>query len=109
MEKLEPEDHRFLSAQSSDPDGTPVLKLRGELDMLSATALRETVENLATGNCDRVVFDLSDLQFMDSSGIAVLVFAANSIGAIELRNASPIIRRIIEVTGLTSFLRLDSQ
>jgi anti-anti-sigma factor len=107
MEKLEPEDQRFLSAESTDPDGTPVLMLRGELDMLSATALRETVENLLSANCERVVFDLNDLQFMDSSGIAVLVFAANSIGAIELRNASPIIRRIIEVTGLTSFLRLD--
>jgi anti-anti-sigma factor len=109
MEKLEPEEQRFLSAHSTDPDGTPVLKLRGELDMLSATKLRETVESLVADHCDRVVFDLSDLEFMDSSGIAVLVFAANNIDTFELRNASPIIRRIIEVTGLTGFLRLDSQ
>jgi len=109
MEKLEPEEQRFLSAQSTDSDGTPVLKLRGELDMLSATALRETVDGLVADHCGRVVFDLSDLQFMDSSGIAVLVFAANNIGDFELRNASPIIRRIIEVTGLTGFLRLDPQ
>jgi anti-anti-sigma factor len=109
MEKLEPEEQRFLSAPSTDSDGTPVLKLRGELDMLSATALRETVDGLVADHCDRVVFDLSDLQFMDSSGIAVLVFAANNIANFELRNASPIIRRIIEVTGLTGFLRLDPQ
>jgi anti-anti-sigma factor len=109
MEKLEPQDQRFLSAQSTDADGTPVLKLRGELDMLSATELRETVEALVVDHCDHVVFDLIDLQFMDSSGIAVLVFAANSVGQIELRNPSPIIRRIIEVTGLSSFLRLDPQ
>jgi anti-sigma B factor antagonist len=110
MEKLDPDDERFLSAETSDPDGNPVLELRGELDMVSAVTLRETVEGLvAENNCEHVVFDLTDLQFMDSSGIAVLVFAANKIHRIELRNASPIIRRIIEVTGLSSFLRLDPQ
>jgi anti-anti-sigma factor len=65
------------------------------------------VETLIAEHCERVVFDLSDLEFMDSSGIAVLVFAANSIPQIELRSASPIIRRIIEVTGLSNFLKLD--
>jgi anti-sigma B factor antagonist len=109
MEKLGPDDKRFLSAKTSDPDGTPVLELRGELDMVSAVTLRETVETLVADNCDHVVFDLTGLQFMDSSGIAVLVFAANKITRIELRKASPIIRRIIEVTGLQSFLRLDPQ
>jgi anti-anti-sigma factor len=53
------------------------------------------------------VVDLSELDFMDSSGIAVLIYAVNSIKAIELRNASPIIRRIIEATGLSNVLRLD--
>jgi anti-sigma B factor antagonist len=107
MEKLEPQDDRFISAKTTDTDGTPLLRLRGELDMLSATTLRETVEGLVEEHCDRVIFDLTDLEFMDSSGIAVLVFAANSIPKIELRNASSIIRRIIEVTGLSNFLRLD--
>jgi len=110
MEKLDPDDKRFLSAKTADPDGSPVLELRGELDMVSAVTLRETVEGLvAENNCEHVVFDLTNLQFMDSSGIAVLVFAANKINRIELRHASPIIRRIIEVTGLSSFLRLDPQ
>jgi anti-sigma B factor antagonist len=83
------------------------LKLRGELDMLSAVTLRDTVERLVDHRCARLVFDLGELDFMDSSGIAVLVYAANSIEAIELINASPIIKRIIEVTGLSNLLKLD--
>lgn len=107
MEKVEPQNPRFNSAQDVDSDGSPLLKLSGELDMLSAVNLRETVEGLVDRRCARLVFDLGELDFMDSSGIAVLVYAANSIGAIELRNASPIIRRIIEVTGLSKLLKLD--
>lgn len=107
MEKVEPQSPRFDSAQSTDSDGTPLLELHGELDMLSAVNLRETVEELVDHHCDHLVFDLSGLDFMDSSGIAVLIYAAGSIGAIELRSASPIIRRIIEATGLSNVLRLD--
>jgi anti-sigma B factor antagonist len=107
MEKVGPQNPRFNSAQSTDSDGSPLLKLRGELDMLSAVNLREIIEELVEYPCDRLVVDLGELDFMDSSGIAVLVYAANSIGTIELRNASPIIRRIIEVTGLSNILKLD--
>lgn len=107
MEKVDPQSPRFSSAQSTDSEGAPLLKLRGELDMLSAVNLRETVEGLVDHQCDHLVVDLSELDFMDSSGIAVLIYAVNSIKAIELRNASPIIRRIIEATGLSNVLRLD--
>jgi anti-sigma B factor antagonist len=112
MEQLDPKDpndQRFASEQSVDSNGDPVLKLRGELDMMSAVPLRETVEKIAAQHCDRLVFDLSDLEFMDSSGIAVLVYAANNVGTVSLHNASPIIRRIVEATGLTDFLLLDPQ
>jgi anti-sigma B factor antagonist len=108
MANLEPHNPRFISAQSTDSDGSPLLKLRGELDMLSAVQLREIIEGLVDQRCDRLVLDLDELDFMDSSGIAVLVYSVNSIGTVELRNASPIIRRIIEVTGLSNVLRAES-
>ena len=108
MEKVEPQNHRFRSAQSADSDGSPLLELSGELDMLSAVNLRNTVEGLVEHGCERIVFDLNELDFMDSSGIAVFIYAANNIETIELRNASAIIKRIIEVTGLSNFLKLDS-
>jgi anti-anti-sigma factor len=43
---------------------------------------------------------------MDSAGIAVLVRAAGEVGAVQIRNPSPIVRRVIEVTGLTGVLRI---
>jgi anti-sigma B factor antagonist len=107
MEQLEPSTPGFTSEQSTDPNGNVVLTLRGELDMSSAVKFRQTIEQLVESHDAELVFDLAELAFMDSSGIAVLVYAANNFGPVELRNSSPIIRRIIEATGLTRFLRLD--
>jgi len=109
MEQLGDDSHRFASELSTDSQGDPLLKLRGELDMSSAVEFRETIEQLLEKSRKRLVFDLSDLSFMDSSGIAVLVFAANNVDAIEVRHSSPIIKRIVEATGLTDFLRIDQK
>jgi anti-sigma B factor antagonist len=107
MEQLTPEEPRFASSNSVDAQGDNLMTLRGELDMSSAGALRDNVEQLVAGGCRKIVFDLDELSFMDSSGIAVLVFAANNIGDVRLINASSIIRRIIEATGLSGVLKLD--
>jgi len=107
MEQLEPPAPIFNSEQSTDPNGDTVLTLHGELDMSSAVGLRETVEGFVANHDSRIIFDLGELAFMDSSGIAVLVYTANNVGRVELRNASPIIKRIIEATGLSDFLQVD--
>ena len=51
-----------------------------------------------------VFFDLSALRFMDSSGISVLIGAAAKVDAVELRDPSQVVRRVIELTGLTDVL-----
>jgi anti-anti-sigma factor len=54
------------------------------------------------------VFDLSGLRFIDSAGIAVLLEAAERVGSISVRDPAPPVRRVIEVTGLTEVLPLES-
>ena len=55
-----------------------------------------------------VVVDLSELTFMDSSGITALVKARNRMAdegnELILTRPHPIVRRALEVTGLTSWL-----
>jgi len=41
---------------------------------------------------------------MDSSGIALLVAAARQARQVELRHPTPVVRRLIELTGLTELL-----
>ena len=82
----------------------PVFRLSGELDMVSVERVRSVLEGALTAEDDRLAFDVSELQFMDSSGIALLVSAARTARQVELRHPTPIVRRLIELTGLTELL-----
>ena len=59
---------------------------------------------MLTADDDRLAFDVAELKFMDSSGIALLVSAARQVRQVELRHPTPIVRRLIELTGLTELL-----
>jgi anti-sigma B factor antagonist len=88
--------------------GQLVLRISGVLDIASASGLDGLVHELVERSPERVDVDLSVLDFMDSSGIAVLLSITNHFGPVDVFGASNLIRRIIEVTGLTEVLRLKS-
>jgi anti-anti-sigma factor len=45
---------------------------------------------------------------MDSAGIAVLIGAAAKLQHVRLRNPSPAVRRVVEITGLSDVLPIES-
>ena len=87
-------------------DGSATLRIRGEVDLANVTSLRTAVEELLTQNPSRLIFELAELSFVDSSGLALLVEAAERSDDVEVRNPSALVRRIIEGTGLTQVLRM---
>jgi anti-sigma B factor antagonist len=108
MEELDTDETGFSVETSEDSHGVPVVRLTGELDISSAGSFRESMEELVGQKPSRLVFDLSQLTFMDSSGIAVMVYVANNVEKIDLLHASSIVRRVVEATGLSDILRLES-
>ena len=82
-----------------------LVALRGELDMATAGGLADWLTCIAGST---VVVDLTELTFMDSSGITALVIARNRMAEdgneLILTRPQPIVRRALEVTGLTSWL-----
>jgi anti-sigma B factor antagonist len=56
-----------------DQGDRTTLVVRGELDALSAPELRPTVDQLVEQKCKDIVVDVSELDLIDSSGVAVLV------------------------------------
>jgi anti-sigma B factor antagonist len=96
---------------SRNDDGAHVVLL-GELDTASAPLLRERLSQLIAEGPDSVVLDLASLDFIDSSGLAVIVAAHK---ACEVQQSTLIVRsptlsahRIFEITGLTKVLRIES-
>jgi anti-sigma B factor antagonist len=97
----------LVIATELDAGGAPVIVLSGELDIASAGSLEQTVGEVTAEGIERLVFDLSDLRFMDSAGIAVLVGAAKKVDRVNLRAPSPIVRRVLELTGLADVLPVE--
>ena len=91
---------------AQDPSGARVVKLIGEIDLSNADTLGDTLAGI-TGDGGHLVIDLSALEFMDSSGIAMLLRAAGRALSIEVRNPSDVVRRIIECTGLADVLPIE--
>lgn len=96
-----------FSFEIVDVDDVHVVSLHGQLDLANADRVRDALVGIAGST---VVVDLTDLKFLDSSGIAALVSARSQImdagHGFELRGARGIVRRVLEVTGLT-FLLLE--
>ena len=104
MAELDPADEAYCAAEVSREDGTAVVRLSGELDMVSVENVRSVIEGALAGQSERLVFEVSGLEFMDSSGIALLISMTRKAKAVEVRNPTAIVRRIIELTGLTDIL-----
>src|ERR1700733_4486818 len=91
-----------------DAAGVPVVILSGELDSSNADSLEATVAPITAEPPELLIFDLSGLRFIDSAGIAVLIGVAGKVNAVRLRRPSPIVRRVIEITGLSEVLHIES-
>ncbi|MEU3401255.1 stage II sporulation protein AA (anti-sigma F factor antagonist) [Streptomyces filamentosus] len=85
---------------------TAVLAVAGELDMETAGRLQERLTEQFGAGRRRLVLDLSALDFMDSSGLNVLIQAVNEAretgGDLYLAAPTPAVRRILEITGVTT-------
>ncbi len=77
----------------------------GRLDALEAAPMRETVASHLDAGANRLVVDLSDVEFVDSAGLAALVRGmkdARSVGG-DLRLVSPKNPDAMRVFELTKF------
>ena len=81
------------------------VRLLGELDMSTAPQLRDELHRLASDGATMVTVDLSELAFVDSTGLSVLITGLKQLrqqgGEMALRSPTPGTRRVLEITGLT--------
>jgi anti-sigma B factor antagonist len=81
-----------------------VVELRGELDVANSDELRERLSAIRRTHGERLVLDLTGLEFMDSHGLSVIIncykAAVAAGGGLTLAAPRPVVRRTLEVTGL---------
>lgn len=91
-------------------NGEIVLSLRGDVDAATAAAFRAAVE-MFDGEGERLVFDLSAVRFMDSSGLSVvagtLYRQQRAGGSLCIRNPHRQVREILTITGLEQYVTIQ--
>lgn len=77
-----------------------------ELSIANSAALREMFEAYRGQDISKIVFDATDLVFLSSSGIRVIIFATQEIGKqpkIVFVNCAEEIQNTFKITGLVNF------
>ena len=102
-----------LRIQTTRDPGVLTLALRGELDLASAPALKRELSDALASGAERVVVDLRELEYMDSSGLLVLLDAHQRLredghARLFLRSGQPNIQRFFELTSTDSVFQFET-
>jgi anti-sigma B factor antagonist len=93
-----------------DSDGVAVVDVRGEVDVYTAPRLREELHHCLDGGKNKIVVNLADVAYMDSSGLGVLIGALKRAreekGDLVVAAPNARISRILEVTGLSKIFNV---
>ncbi len=94
-------------ALRSERDGdVHVIELSGELDLDGAPQLEEELRDVERSDAASIVVDLGGLDFIDSTGIRLLVLAAERVpeGRFSLLRGPRQVHRVFELTDLAERL-----
>lgn len=101
-----------LQISSSDRDGTRTVRVSGEVDVSNASALREALDKALEDGSRDVVVDLSDVAYIDSTGIGVLVGASQRLakadGTLRVANPQHNVARVLSLLGVDRDLGVTS-
>lgn len=87
-----------------------MIAVAGELDLASGPELEAELERIAGPDTRLLVIDLSGLDFMDSTGLSIIVRAHQRLGGegceLGLVRGSPQVQRLLDLTGVAERLRI---
>jgi anti-sigma B factor antagonist len=99
-----------LGLDVTERNGYSVLAVHGEVDVYTAPRFRERLIELASAGKLRVVVDLEGVDFLDSTGLGVLVGGLKRLrsndGDLSLVCTQSRILKVFEVTGLTKVFEI---
>ena len=93
-----------LTLATREVDGRAVVAVGGEIDVYTAPTLRDCITELVGAGSYDIVIDLEGVQFLDSTGLGVLVGGLKKVrahdGSLELVCTQERLLKIFRITGL---------
>ncbi len=101
-----------MKDEAHSADGGLVLRLSGELDMASAPGLARVLDTALDAQPTSIALDLTDLAFLDSCGIRVLITACRRArsedSSITLRSPCRSVLKSLSLTGVDRLMEIDA-
>ena len=86
-----------------------LIAISGRIDVISAKDL-EVILNNAIDNKSKIIFDLSETEYISSTGLRVLLVAQKEIrekkGEMRFASPQPLIRNILDISGLSNIFSI---
>lgn len=99
-----------LVVETNEAGPWTVLALEGEIDLYTAPKLKEQISTLVGRERAQIVVDLSRVNFLDSTGLGVLIGglkrAREKGGELALAGPSDPVRKVLSITGLDKVFSL---
>lgn len=93
-----------LSLETREVEGTTLVTVGGEIDVYTAPKLRDKITELVAAGAYRIVIDLEAVEFLDSTGLGVLVGGLKKVrahdGSLRLVCTQDRLLKIFRITGL---------
>jgi anti-sigma B factor antagonist len=93
-----------LTITTREAEGRTVVSVAGEIDVYTAPRLREEITELVAAGTYNLVIDMSEVEFLDSTGLGVLVGGLKKVrahdGSLQLVCNQDRLLKIFRITGL---------
>lgn len=101
-----------IQVELNETDNVLTGFIRGEIDAFTAPVLREKLETYQNNDQLNAELDLSDVNYMDSTGLGVFVAFYKSVNAkgghVKLKGLSARLKRLFDITGLGDIMDIES-
>jgi len=106
------EDEPTISLQIEHSGGGAVVSVGGELEFGTAASLRTALIDLSQQGCDPLVVDLAGLEFIDSTGLSLLIQAKQRFESdgreFALRRPTHRVLRVLETSGVADLFSIQT-
>ncbi len=93
-----------LTLATREIDGATIVAVGGEIDVYTAPKLRDRITELVAGGVYHIVVDMERVEFLDSTGLGVLVGGLKKVrahdGSLQLICNQERLLKIFRITGL---------
>jgi anti-sigma B factor antagonist len=102
-----------MQINMQDMNGVTIVRMNGDIDINSAPDVKKSFDTTVREKKDKVVINLKEVGYVDSSGLATLVEILKNLrsygGKLKLSNLSAKVKGLFEITKLDKLFDIEAE